>query len=800
MFKNYFKVAWRNLVRHKAYSAINIAGFATGIACCLLMLLYVWDELSFDRHFPDHASLYRITADYHFGDDVSRNAMTQEQLAAALRTSYPQITGAATMRNWGSVLLRRTGDTASTVQTQNFNEEMITYTDSAFLPLLGVRFIAGNPQTSLAAPNSVVITESVAKKYFGETAAAEVLNQTLKFDNTDDAVITGIVADFPANSHLQFNIFRPMEKWEGWEMTERGDWTAHKFYTYARLRSGEDPTAFAEKLSADLLRQHLTPRLKVRMTATDYYRVHLQPVTDIRLFSNLDNELFGNGRGDLRLVYGFSALALTLLAIAVINFMNLSTARASQRATEVGVRKVLGSTRGALVMQFLTESFITTTIAFAFALLFVELALPFFNSLAGKTITLGSLGLMAIPAMLGFLIVVSLLAGSYPAFYLSRFQPAAVMKGSRSLGVKGKTLRSALVVFQFAASIVLIITTAVIYNQLSFTQEKPLGFDRQHVLLTSVPNKPDAYRAEVQKISGVVSVAATPFVPIPNTVRYMIPVTPEAGQGRTDAPQKPIKMFGWWADFDYLQTMGITLAEGRDFSREVRSDSAACLINESAVVKLGWTDKVNPIGKTLSFKDYGQDTARTFTVIGVIKDFHFNSLRDPIKPMLMRVVNVGGRLSIRYAAATDLKTLIKACETVFRKASATDPFTYSLMSDDVGKFYDTEQRIGKSAAAFAVLTVIVACLGLFGLAAFTAEQRTKEIGIRKILGASVQSITALLTKDFLRLVVIAFLVAAPLGWYAGTRLLENYAYRIELTWPLFATVGAAVLMIAALTV
>ncbi len=787
MFRNYLKIAWRNLRKQRGITVINIVGLAVGLACCLLIMLYVLDELGYDRYNTKADRIYRLNTDITFNGPNRQMAVSPDPLGPTLKRDYPQVEQYVRLHQVGTRLVGRAGRT----QASALREDNITFADSTLFDVFTMPLLAGDPKRALAEPNTVVITESAAKRHFGNQ---NPIGQTLLIGKTKPYKVTGLMRDLPTNTHLHADFFLTMLNDE----YEWGNWLALNHYTYIVLRPGTDPAVFARNLDA-VIEKYVSPQAVqvIGVTMAQFrqsgnrYQFGMMPLTDIHLHAKL--ELEAAPGGDVQYVYIFSAVALFILLIACINFMNLATARASMRAKEVGVRKVLGSERQQLIGQFMTESVLLTALAMLLALGIVGLALPLFNTVAAKMLQWQSLlspgwlvALVLVP------LVVGVLAGSYPALFLSAFQPVIVLKGRVTSSFRGVGLRSGLVVFQFMASVLLIIGTLVVYQQLTYIQTKNLGFDRNRVLtIYSDGGKAvETFQQEVLRMPGVVGGTVSSFLPIPSNRSDNL-LFPE---GETDQ-KKGVSMQTWTVDHDYIKTLAMQIMQGRDFSRSFGTDSSGIILNEAAVKLFGFK---NPIGRRVDFFQ-GPYPRKTFVVLGVVRDFNYESLRQNVGAVAFFLGHDNGAASFRLSN-TNLPALLSKMETKWKQLMPGQPFTYKFMDDSFDQVYRAEQRIGTIALTFAVLAIFIACLGLFGLAAFTAEQRTKEIGVRKVLGASVSSIVTLLSKDFLKLVLIAIVIASPIAWWAMNRWLQDFAYKIDIEWWVFALAGLLAVGIALLTV
>ncbi len=799
MLRNYIKIAWRNLSKQRGFTFINIFGLAVGLACCLLITLYVLDELSYDRYNAKADRIYRVNTDIKFGGNESKMAVSPDPVGPTLKNDYPQVEQFVRLHERGTGLVKQAG--AAT----NLREEHITFADSTLfdvftLPLASGRYAGADLKRALASPNTVVISESAAKRHFGNQDA---MGKTLIFDNKQAYKVTGVIRDMPTNSHFRSDFFLTMLN----DDYPWGRWLSNNHYTYVVLREGTDYKQFEKNFDA-VIEKYVGPQAFQTIGSTmdqfrkagNGYRLWLMPITDIHLYSKQQNEF--TPPGDIQYVYIFSAVALFILLIACINFMNLATARSANRAKEVGVRKVLGSERRQLIGQFMSESILMTVLAMGLALLLVVAAIPFFNTIAAKQLTgHGLLSPYFLPVLVVLPIAVGLLAGSYPAFFLSSFRPISVLKGRVNVNLKSVSLRSGLVVFQFMMSVILIVGTIVVYRQIKYIQNANLGFKREQVLtindVYALGNQTEAFRQEILRLPGVVSGSVSGFLPTPS-YRSDNSFFPE---GRIDQ-QKAVQMQAWGVDYDYVKTLGMQLAQGRDFSPTFGSDSSGIILNETAAKLFGGQ---TIIGKRIStFDDPQAKTVRTYTVIGVVKNFHYESLRRTIGALGLLLIPSTGSASFRLGGTplggANLPALVSQIERRWKAMAPGQPFSYQFLDDSFDEMYRAEQRIGTIALTFAALAILIACLGLFGLAAFMAEQRTKEIGVRKVLGASAFSIVGLLSKDFLKLVLISILVASPLAWYAMSQWLRDFAYKIDIEWWVFALAGALAIGIALLTV
>ncbi len=781
MFRNYLKITLRQLWRNRLYSGINIGGLALGMACCLLIALYVYDELSYDRFNANFDHIYRVTEKQKQPGGIFDVAMTPGPLAATLAKDFPEVQQTTRIGGWFGLL---------TQGRQSVEPEKMLIVDPAFFSLFSFPLVAGNTKTVFRGPDEVIFSEAMAERFFGASwRKKNVIGQAVQFNKQQTLMVTGVAKNPPMNSHIQFDVLLPfkwVEKNDEWSMK----WNGNSYHTYVQLRpdpatgASADPIAFGEKIKGQLKRYdggNETPLL-------------LQPLADIYLHSKFAFGTDFGKRSDIAYVRIFVAVGLIVLLIACINFINLATARASGRAKEVGVRKTIGAQRAGLVRQFLGESGLMITLAVFASLLLAEALLPLFNDIAGKTISIPYHLPMFWLAMAGLTGVVSLLTGLYPAFFLSSFRPALVLKGVFDARA-GRGFRQSLVVGQFALSIALIIGTVVVYRQLYFMQDTKLGFDKSQLLHVRLKGdlreKAMLFKSQVAQLPGVAraSVATSNLVDMMNSSGI---------EWEGQAPKDEFLITQMNVDPDFMQTTGMTLATGRNFSAQIPSDTAsklgAYLINETAAKRMGYT-AISALGKRVKF--WGTDG----TIIGVLRDFHFRPLRVGIEPFIVRFrpKEFYFTLLVKTKPGTASRT-ITALTNAYKKLNPDNPISYGFVDQDLDAQYRAEQRVARIIGCFALLTILVSCLGLFGLAAFTAEQRTKEIGVRKVLGASVSSIVALLSKDFLKLVLIAIVIASPIAWYAMNRWLQDFAYRIDIEWWVFALAGLLAVGIALLTV
>jgi putative ABC transport system permease protein len=775
MLANYLKIAWRNLLRNKIYSLVNITGLAMGLAACLAIGLHVQDEYSYDRFHRKAADIYRLTEIQQQADGTHPVAVTPGPLAPSLAADYPEIVHSVRVGQWGYLLQAgRTG----------IEPEKMLIVDNDFFKMFDFKLMMGNPAKALTGPDEIVISEKLAAQFFGsDWRKKSVLGKVLTLNAEQPLTVVGVVFDPPTNSHLQFDALLPfkyVEKYDEWG----NKWNSNSYHTYLELQPGTDAMAFEQKITNYFASHDVENKASL----------HLQPLKDIYLYSKFDFGTDWGKRSDIFYVRIFLAVGFIVLLIAIINFINLATARASQRAREVGVRKSVGALRGSLVWQFLSESFLLTTLALVLALVIFQAALPLFNVLVDKQLSLPTDQPAFWGYFAGFAVVVSLLAGTYPAFFLSAFRPAKVLKGI--VDVKsGVGFRQTLVVGQFVLSIALCIGTIVIYRQLDLMQNKKLGFDKSQLLYVKLKGdsrgKALLFKEEVAKLAGVAAVSTT--------TSTLVDVGNESYvEWEGQEPNDKFLITQMNVDADFLKTAGLSLATGRNFSTTIPADTSDTfgkyLINESAAQRMGWTDET-ALGKRVKFWGFEGE------VIGVVKDFHFRPLRSAISPIIFRFRPKEFYFNLLVkTSGVNLPQILTEIGKIHKAKNPNYPLSYGFVDQDLAAQYRSEQKTSQIVLYFSVLAILISCLGLFGLTTFTAETRTKEIGIRKVLGASVASIVALLSKDFIKLVLMAIVIASPIAWYAMHEWLADFAYKIDIAWWIFALAGGLAVAIALLTV
>jgi putative ABC transport system permease protein len=760
---NYARTALRNLLRHKTYSLINILGLAIGLACSILIFLYAQDELSYDRYHKNAKQIYRLAFTENRGYKTVNYPITSGGIAPALTKEVPNVLNA--------VRFTRPFDPVITYREKQFYEKRIFYADESVFDVFSFSLVRGDPKTALAEPSTVVITPETAKKYFGDE---DSMGKVLRLGAGQDYTVTGVVQEIPRNSHFKFDMLFSLKTLEE-NFAE--EWRPSSCYTYLLLKDGYAPSAFEE----------MFPNFFEKYRAKgDQRQFYLQPLTKIHLYSHLEREI--EPTSDIAYIYILSTVALFVLFIACLNFMNLSTTRSVNRAKEVGMRKVAGAHRGQLIRQFLGESILMTVLAFVLALAFIQIFMPAFNRLAGKELTLGLLshGLMVL-GLAGFAVAVGAAAGSYPAFFLSAFEPVHVLKGRLKAGFRGSGFRKILVLVQFSLSIFMITGTVVIGRQLNFIQNKNLGFDKEQVVVIPVEDRETqkaypALKTELLRNANVLSVSAGTNIPGMGINHDSF--LPE-GQAKEETIGHIL------VDYDYIKTLGLDVQAGRDFSEDYGDAAGAVhILNEEAAKMLGWE---SPVGRRLSQKG---------RVIGIVKNFHFLSKYQKIDPLVISLLPQSEyirRMIIKIRPDT-IKETLEFLKDKWRMFIPGRPVNLYFLDEQYEALYRKEQKLNSVFRYFTGLAIFIACLGLFGLASFTAATRTKEIGIRKILGASAANLVRLLSLEFTQWVILANVIAWPVAYYAMTRWLGNFAYRTSLGLGPFVLAAASAFVIALLTV
>ncbi len=777
MFKNYLKVALRDLRKGKLYSFINIAGLSIGIASCLLIFLYLQQELSYDRYNEKAGRIYRLTEVLHLPKEENRRALTSPPMAPKLKAAFPEVQNTVRITFSDRIL---------SYQQKKSNDTRILVADSTFFDIFTFPMLRGNPRTALVNPYSVVLTESTAKKYFGNDRA---LGKTMQLSDTIPVIVTGIMKDVPSNSHFTFDC--ALSRTSLFEMTHHrpeDGWFNNNSYTYVLLPENYRYHELETKMSVYLQKELAEQRKSTGL----WYDLKLQPITDIHLRSNLNWEMGSNS--DISYIYIFASAAILILLIACSNFVNLSTAKSLNRSIEIGLRKVMGAKRSQLIEQFLGESFLFALLAGILACGWVTLALPLFNSFTGKSLSFNIFNNAVLLLIYGSLIgFVGLLAGIYPALLMSSSTPVKSLKGNLRYGWQDIFLRKGLVVFQFSIAIILIIGTTLVLEQLRYVQKKNIGLNKDQLLEIPINNKDLSKTAsllkDIRAHTGVIQVALTDFSF--KEVTNSIAVLPDGATSNEVNSQSVISV-----DENFLPTFQISLSAGRNFSKSFATDpNEAFIVNETAVKAFGWNSPQLAIGKNM---DWGP--GKKGKVIGVVKDFNFASLHDNIKPLIIHILpDWYGFVAVRVKPE-ELQSTLKELESSWKNIASNSPFRYTFINDDFANLYKAEQNMQSVLTSFTSLSLFIACMGLFGLATFSIRQRTKEIGVRKVLGASVTGITGLLSKDFLKLVLMAIIIASPLAWFGVERWLQQFAYRIEISYWIFFIAAFAAILIALTTV
>ncbi len=776
MLKNYLKIAFRNLLKSKAFSFINIAGLAIGLSGFILISLYIKQELSFDDFNTKASRIYRpVEIQRPAGVPEQQVAVTMGPLAAALKNDFPEIEAAARIMPAPAFFCR--------VNDKGFYENQIVYADPEVFNIFTIPFIEGNPAQALKDPNSIVLTKSEAKKYFGDEDPLGRIITISQQGGKSEMKITGIIKDYPENSHLRFSMIGSLSTLQN-DIPWMDNWGSNFLATYVLLKKDADKSQLEKKFPAFIEKYH-------KGDESYSFSLYLQPLKDIHLYSdNIVYQTFNNNQGSIVKVYTFSTIALFILFIACINFMNLSTARSAKRIKEVGIRKVLGSGRTNLVVQFMGEAVIIALFAFLLAILITEFAFPYFKSVFNITLDFQFKNniLFAIE-MLAVTILVGIAAGLYPAFYMSKAQPAQSLKNYRSMIGGGSLLRKVLVVAQFAIAIVLIISSGIVMDQMNFVRNKDLGFNKEQLLYIPIRGKAERDKVEVLKNellknNNIASASAVSG-----------PIGASGSQGtETEAGSEDnasLMMRRSYVDFDYFKTMQLKIVEGRNFSKDYPTDSvSAVIINQTAVKKFGWK---NPVGKV--FKD-----DPSATVIGVVRDYNFYSVHARIEPQIIRISKDNiDNLLVRIKPG-NIKETTSYIENTWNTINQGKPFEYTFVDDYFDNIYKSDLNTEKLFGTFAFLAIFIACLGLFGLASFTAEQKTKEIGVRKVLGSSISGIIFLLSKEFIKWVVISCVIAFPAAYFLMNNWLTKFAYRTEISFFIFIAAALLTIVIALFTV
>lgn len=786
MLKNYIKIAWRNLLKKKAYSFINIFGLGLGIACCFLIFMFAQDELSFDSYHQKGDRIYRVTHGSVPSKEQAENTGANPfwvwgnaPIGPAMQEYFPEIEKVVQFSGRSDVLL--------TDGENSYQEEGVFFMDSTAFDVFSLEVIKGDAKTALTAPFSMVMTASTAIRYFGNE---DPIGRTLKGSdspgrsNAGDYTVTAVIADVPSNSHFTFNMLLSLSTFKQSRPDVFDNWGYVDFYTYFLVNENFDKDAFDKKIPQFLSSRQNDPQ----------YTIAIESMKDFYLRTDADRQ--PGETGSLSNIYVFSVIGLFILIIAMINFMNLSTARSLERAKEVGIRKSIGADRSHLIFQFLGESIIIVFLSMLASMLFIVIAMPLMTGLTGKTfMILKFINWQTVPAYIGILFVIGILAGSYPAFVLSGFRPVQILKGISISNGGGINLRKGLVIFQFSLSVILIAGTIIVYSQMNHLLDQDLGFDKEQMMVLDynydeeVNAKSSTLKNELEANPSVISAAFSRSVPgsyFPNAGTEI-----QNPEGELITQGQAIFQVG----LDFVSHYGMELVAGRTYSRDFPSDSTSALVvNEAAARQYGYANPSDIVGK--KFNQWG----RSGEVIGVVKDFNFISLHRNIEPLTLPFEAYASRYLSLKVKSENLAQTVTEVEQVWERLAGHRPFLYSFLNEDFNQQYQSDFKFRKIFSTFSILAILIACLGLFGLATYTAEVRTKEIGIRKVLGAEVSSIVTLLSRDFIKLVLVAIVIATPITWYAMNRWLEGFAYKVEIGWWIYPLAGFIAIAVALFTI
>jgi putative ABC transport system permease protein len=795
MIKGFIKVSFRNLIRFKTHSIINIAGLAVGITCFITLSLFIEDELSYDKFYKNAGSIYRVYVKSSINGQESRNCKTGAPLGATMMRDFPEVINYTRIGYFGSHVLK--------YKDKVFRAYDMYTADSTFFDVFSLRFISGNPKTALVQPNSIVLTKTVAKRFFGNE---NPVGKILGVDSSVTYLVTGVIEDFPRHSSFSCGLLLSMSTYP---VTENNHWLDMWYTTYVVLKKGTDPDVLQKKLEK-IVYNDVGPQaelvigvpMREFLNKGNRWGLYLQPLTSIYLYSQRDYGIDPNTEwsqqktSDIEYVYIFTAVAIFILFLAVINFMNLTTARSETRAKEVGIRKTLGSNKAKLVGQFLTESIMVCFAAVIVALALLEIILPLFNQFINRNLELNLFdNFFTIPILILFVIVVGILAGSYPAFYLSSFRPVHLLRAKFDTRYRKSTLRSGLVVIQFAVSIALLIGTIIIKNQLDYIQNKKLGFNKENLYAIKnagiLGERLEPFKQELLKNPNITTLTNS-------SVMFTTGIPGNGYLYNKKMGTDPISSQFIDVDYNFLKTFQIPMVQGRFFSKEFSTDTSAVVINQAMMKECGTID---PIGKEITQLGIGNE-AKTYKIIGVAKDFNYQSLHQQIQPLIffLHSVRQPANVLTMRVSSNGLKNTVGFINDTWKKFANGEGIYSAFVDQDIAKLYDSEEKVSVVATIFSGLAIFIACLGLFGLASFVTEQRTKEIGIRKALGASVSELVMMLSKEFTKWIILANLIAWPVAYFVMKKWLQNFAYRININILVFIIAGAAALTIALLTI
>lgn len=791
MIKNYFKMAWRNLMKHKFISFINLFGLTIGLTCCLLITVYILHETSFDKYNTKADRIYRVTRSFNNKDGAVtlRLGTVAPPFGPLLQNYFPEITKMTRLLNNGGTVR---------YEEKIFNEDNMYFADENLVDIFSVDVTRGNPQKALMDPFTVMLSETVAKKYFGNQ---DPMNKVIRVNDRINLKVTGIYKSFPSNAHIHpeimasFNTLKDSTLYG--QANLQNNYGNNSFFTYILLPENYDTKRMEARLPEFLNSRVQLGGMPTGVKTSDATSLGLQKLTDIHLRSHLDLEAEVNG--DISRVYIFSIIALIILLIACINYMNLSTARSTLRAKEIGIRKVAGATKKELIAQFLSESVLISLLAMVIAIALMQLILPWLNTLAGFSLSASVLlNWYCIPLILLVPFVVGIISGIYPALFMSSFQPVKTLKGLFRVGKSSISFRQGLVVMQFTISIVLIITTAIVFQQLRYMQKATLGYNKEHIVILPQPFRTneqyESFRNELLLNTNITNISRTSRIP---TGRLLDSQNAAVVEGDSLQPvNSELKFLG--ADHDFITTYGIKMAAGRNYSRDFGTDTSNFIINEATVQVLGWGSPAKAIGKDLR---YGGVRGK---IIGVMQDFHFESMHQKIVPVVLVLVKPERVASFHYISVkingNNITDALRSVEKIWKTRVPETPYQFNFLDERFQQQYESEQKQGNLFTIFSLIAICIACLGLLGLSSFAITQRIKEIGIRKVLGAGSGTIVLLLSKDFLKLVAIAALIAFPVAWYAMHQWLSDFAYRISISWWIFIVAGIIASLVALLTI